>query len=269
MYTFQGEYNKAETYFKTLITEEKSNAIRISGYKGLAKLYPYLGKYKLAMKMYDSILELYRQDKNMHMLAEWGIFKAFLMLRGGEKEEYVMKEAEQTLNFTNPGCLPYNIHLARIYTDFNDFEKANVLNNQYVDEHHRPVIMARHFMNGGEWEKAVAVYNSLQHFIDFPELRYQLAQCYFELGQWQKAFEELNVARNLFFGIWHGIIFPKSFYLAGKIYEQKGDINLAIENYNKFLELWKNADNDMPELIDAKKRIEKLKKTGIKMRIHN
>ena len=33
-----------------------------------------------------------------------------------------------------------------------------------------------------------------------------------------------------------------------------GNVNLALENYNRFLELWKDADEDLPELIDTKMR---------------
>jgi len=55
------------------------------------------------------------------------------------------------------------------------------------------------------------------------------------------------------------VYYPKSFYLMGKIYEKKGDANLAIKNYQKFLELWKDADQDLPELIDAKKQYKVLK----------
>ena len=47
--------------------------------------------------------------------------------------------------------------------------------------------------------------------------------------------------------------------MLGKILEQKGEKNLAHENYEKFLELWKDADEDLPDLIDAKARLAKLK----------
>jgi hypothetical protein len=32
----------------------------------------------------------------------------------------------------------------------------------------------------------------------------------------------------------------------------------CIDKNTKFLEMWKNADEDLPELIDAKKRVEDL-----------
>ena len=45
----------------------------------------------------------------------------------------------------------------------------------------------------------------------------------------------------------------------GKIYDKKGDKKLAVANYEKFLNLWKDADRDLLELIDAKARMAKLK----------
>jgi len=49
-----------------------------------------------------------------------------------------------------------------------------------------------------------------------------------------------------------------------QIYEKKGDNQLAIQNYEKFLDLWKDADEDLPDLIDAKKRLAKLKEMSNK-----
>ncbi len=59
----------------------------------------------------------------------------------------------------------------------------------------------------------------------------------------------------------YGVIFyPKNFYLPGKIYKKMGDTKSAIVNCNKFLDLWENADENLPELIDAKVQLVKLKR---------
>jgi hypothetical protein len=54
------------------------------------------------------------------------------------------------------------------------------------------------------------------------------------------------------------LIHPKYHYRLTKLYEEKGWSGKAIEQYEKFLEIWKDADEDLPELIDAKERLAKL-----------
>jgi len=43
--------------------------------------------------------------------------------------------------------------------------------------------------------------------------------------------------------------------MMGKIYEKKGNTTKAIENYRKFLDLWKDADPGIAEVEDAKRRL--------------
>jgi tetratricopeptide (TPR) repeat protein len=89
------------------------------------------------------------------------------------------------------------------------------------------------------------------------ELLYHLAECQFEQKKYNKSTQSLikmQSIRNTGLGM-RALYYPKSFYLLGNIYEQTGDRNLALKNYTKFLEIWKNADEDLPELIDAKKRL--------------
>ena len=58
------------------------------------------------------------------------------------------------------------------------------------------------------------------------------------------------------------LIHPKYHYSLTKLYQEKGSSIKAIEQYEKFLEIWKDADEDLPEPIDAKKRLAKLKTTS-------
>ncbi len=57
----------------------------------------------------------------------------------------------------------------------------------------------------------------------------------------------------------YGDIYAKSYYMLGKICEQKGDKVKAAEHYQKFLDLWKDAGPGIPEVEDAKKRLSALK----------
>ncbi len=43
--------------------------------------------------------------------------------------------------------------------------------------------------------------------------------------------------------------------MLGKIYEEKGWKGKAIEHYEKFLDLWKDADPGIAEVEDARERM--------------
>ncbi len=89
-----------------------------------------------------------------------------------------------------------------------------------------------------------------------------LARAYELAGNSDKAAEMYHQMTELTTGrIGYGDIYACSFYHLGKIYEKRGGKALAIENYQKFLTLWKDADAGLPEVEDARKRMAGLKDT--------
>ncbi len=77
-----------------------------------------------------------------------------------------------------------------------------------------------------------------------------------DLGRAQKEYEKI-VALTLG-RLHHGDIYAKAFYMLGQIYEQKGWEGKAIDHYKTFLNLWKDADPDLPDIKDAKRRLANL-----------
>jgi tetratricopeptide (TPR) repeat protein len=87
-----------------------------------------------------------------------------------------------------------------------------------------------------------------------------LGLAYYKSGDLENARAEYEKIDSPTAGrIGSGDIYAKSFYMLGMIYEQQGDTAKAIEHYEKFLSLWKDADPGIPELEDARKRLAKLK----------
>jgi serine/threonine protein kinase/tetratricopeptide (TPR) repeat protein len=83
-----------------------------------------------------------------------------------------------------------------------------------------------------------------------------LALAYLKSGDFAKAQEQYEKITQLTTGrLAYGDIYAKSFYMLGKIHEQKAERTLAAENYQKFLDLWKDADPGQPEVEDARKRL--------------
>jgi tetratricopeptide (TPR) repeat protein len=105
-------------------------------------------------------------------------------------------------------------------------------------------------------EKSVEQTNST----DF-DSRYLLAKAYLETGELAGAVSQLEGALSRY-GHFHfrSVIWTvKAHYLLGMAFERSGWTNKAIEQYEEFLEIWKDADPGIPEVEDAKQRLAKLK----------
>ncbi len=94
---------------------------------------------------------------------------------------------------------------------------------------------------------------------NMPFLKDVLGRAYLEKGDLDRAITEYEklvtfdpTSRAQF------LIHPELHYRLAKLYEQKGMTSKAIEQYQKFLELWKDAEPGLPEVVEARKRLEKL-----------
>ena len=86
-----------------------------------------------------------------------------------------------------------------------------------------------------------------------------LAEAYLKAGNREKAQEHYEKITSLTGGrADDGEAYAKSYYRLGMIYEQNGERTKAVENYQKFLDLWKDADPGQPEVEDAEKRLARL-----------
>ena len=91
---------------------------------------------------------------------------------------------------------------------------------------------------------------------------YWTARSYIEMGDYQNALKQTFRFRPVNNQITGQFVFdqywPKKDYLKGLAYEGLGDNVNARESYLNFLRTWSEADEDLPEIIDAKNRLRKL-----------
>jgi len=88
-----------------------------------------------------------------------------------------------------------------------------------------------------------------------------LASAYYQAGDKERAQKEYeNIASMTTGKLYQGDVYARSLYLLARIYEERGWKERAIEGYEKFLELWKDADSGLPEVEKAKKRLSGLNK---------
>ena len=265
-YVFQERYVEAEKELKTLIGEDKPQSSKLLGYSSLANFYNYLGKHRKSIKACDYMIDYYWQQKDTSQAAYRQIAKGYLIYTVWDN----IKAAEIEIRKT----FPYQKSIDNIFywmslTVFNifngEFDFAdNLAKSTSMKWWELAVHSLIHNQKKECTESEVLLDTVLQSCPGYAKilLLYHLAECQFEQKKYSKSAQSLikmQSIRNTDFGF-RAMYYPRSIYLLGKIYEQTGDRNLALKNYKKFLEMWKNADEDLPDLIDAKKRLANLTK---------
>jgi len=114
------------------------------------------------------------------------------------------------------------------------------------------------------WSKAIDNTNKAKSLLAFQQgsgdehalFIDSLGLAYYKAGDLENAQTEYEAIIKLTTGrLRYGDIYAKSFHVLGKIAEQKGDKATAMAHYQKFLDLWKDADPGLPEPADARKRL--------------
>lgn len=265
IYVYQGEYAKAEEELKSLIEKNQPSEAKQYGYNKLSDIYPYQGKYRKALYYVDKVIELNWQNGDTVRALISHNRKATLLLLGWNDPERAWKEAEKTFPFNkNITSNPYWGSLSFLQIHHGNYEDALSKSMVFPLKWHYPLMRSMIYnLKRDEKNAKASSDSSFQNNPEFANifLLYTRAECQYDDGLYDDALTSLSKlpALNSNYAGYRATYYPKSFYLMGKIYEKKGDSKLAIKNYEKFLELWKDADQDLPELIDAKKRHKALK----------
>jgi tetratricopeptide (TPR) repeat protein len=95
-------------------------------------------------------------------------------------------------------------------------------------------------------------------------IRSYLGECHFELGRLGEAVEEFEKALMRYdeYRAYIPIRAVKTHYQLGVAYESSGWNSKAVEQYEKFLGIWRDADPGISEVVDARERLARLKGTS-------
>jgi len=184
-------------------------------------------EYEFALSLTDS-MDSYLQSTERKI--EQGFLKGLIYLMSGKTESAIKIAADMQIIILNEDRKIRDKHL------------LNMLNAE---------ILAA----GGDYQKAIDEYKHI------PEDEGYLLKT--ELLRKLIRFEEaLDITQQMqkperFMSF---IEFALSYYQRGLIYEDMGNAELAVKNYENLLELWKDGDKKLPIRIDAQKRLSDLKK---------
>jgi serine/threonine protein kinase/Tfp pilus assembly protein PilF len=274
-YLFNREYDKADSMAR-LTLQVDDVKIRAAVRSALILIPLYQGKYNLALKVADEGIAADRAEQEESW--DWAhkhSIKFFIYLETehldlarGELE--IIKELQETYRPDDP------VRLRDVYAVVSALEgeygQADELMRTWradVDEENQEQMGNYWRMMGivefikGNTQAAITHLRDHLYENSTPlfEIRYFLAQAHLESGQAEQATEVLEKALSRYdryraqYPTWS----VKARYYLAQAYEQLGRTQEAVDQYKEFLEWWRDADPGIPEVEDAKERLEKLR----------
>jgi len=277
IYLCKGDLIEAEKEYQKLLESEERMA-RLSRKRGLAGLYLLQGKLEKSKDQVNQGIEQAKKLGIKGMERGFHFFLGYLHLGQNNSEEALdefNKALSSAVEAENRGAQRWALYWkGRTYLQMKSPDKAQ----RTADE-------LKELIEKGMNRKEIRMYQYLMGMIELKRENFSktieyikkglsldeyappavfldsLALSYYKSGDLDKAQEEYKRLTSLTYDkIYWPDTYVKSFYMLGKISEQKGWIGKAIEHYEKFLDLWKDADPGIPEVEYAKIRLTGLQK---------
>ncbi|MGB7062920.1 MAG: FlgO family outer membrane protein, partial [Candidatus Zixiibacteriota bacterium] len=272
MYLFKREYAKAESCYKEIASSSEKSR-RSYGRACLALIPLYQGKFEGALTVLDNGIAADRMEQ-----VEGGWITGKHELKADiyyEKKDLnrALKGYEMVIEMHRkdyPNLVIYQrANYAKLLAENNDFEKAEEVADALKKdiEEKDPTEISSYWWTVGCIEFARGNYEtSITNFEKAAEenqisVLYSLARAYLETGRLGEAVAEFEKVLSRYDRrrVWNAILAVRAHYLLGLAYEKSGWNKKAIEQYEEFLDIWKDADPGIPEVEDAKRRLADLK----------
>jgi tetratricopeptide (TPR) repeat protein len=275
MYLFKREYAKAEScYYRELDVAPQGERTRSSWVRILVSAIPlYQGKFESALQFLNDGIAADRVDK----IDDWYIERKHLKIAGIYREknnlDLTLKEVEKCMEIHRrvypDDKISYKLTYARFLAEKKEFAKAEEIaealkKNIKGDKN----LMHQYWLLSGliEQEKGnleVSIINLKKATEANPTFSYRhwLANAYLQAGRLDEAVAEFEKLLTRYDSERAGspVAAVKTYYLLGWAYEKSGWNKKAIEKYEEFLDIWKDADPGIEEVEDAKERLKRLK----------
>jgi tetratricopeptide (TPR) repeat protein len=238
----------------------------------MALIPVYQGKFKEALEVMDNGIAADRMEQAEGTLS---IKQASKSIVYREIDlNLALKEVEKCLetihSFDPDDKFSWQHYYVLVLAENKDFEKAEQVTEalkKNIEQKDNTAMWMCWYATGciefskGNLKKSVANFEKLvEADPDFPNW-FLLAKAYLASGRLGEAVTEFEkiLSRYDDSRAFNTIRAVKAYYLLGLAYEKSGWNKKAIDKYEEFLDIWKDADPGIPEVEDAKERLKKLR----------
>jgi tetratricopeptide (TPR) repeat protein/TolB-like protein len=272
MFLFLGEYTRSESCYREL-TACSEKLIRSGGRTFLAVVPLYRGKLNEALQILEHGVAADEMEGIEARLDDKHFVRATIYYQQ-KNMPAALREIEKATEISHRTdhylANQWRLHWVQLLVENGEIEKAR----RVIDDIERympgtPVLVANFYWCArglveraeGRPQKALSCFAEMTpteyHFYT----HYLLARAYLEQGKLAEsvsAFEKL-LSRYDHIRTMNAIASVKAHYYLGQAYERSGWTDKAVEQYEIFLEIWKNAEEGIEEIEIARKRVEALK----------
>jgi serine/threonine protein kinase/tetratricopeptide (TPR) repeat protein len=278
VFRLKGDESQAEEYVRKYLSLTK-DAFKPSGYSVLAQIAISGGKSKSARSYWEQAVKAAKRSRTDWAIAFTLIYfsEYHLFFKRHQEALQLAEEARSRFQEIRSGPLIAR-QAAKALAACGKYTESLKSVENYLAIHPDKVTpsVANEMREGikgfiayekENFPEAIAFWQPIAKDRRGASLYYLLGRAYFQSGQWREAeqayLEALNRRKlNLEFPFmvyyYPEHEFVLAHYYLGRIYEATGRTSEAVENYQKFLSRWQQADFPLPEISDARVRLKKL-----------
>ena len=275
MHLFKREYARAESCYQELSSSTEKDT-RSSGRTKLAYVPLYQGKLEEALEVLNDGIAADRMEGTDTGQTAYKHFLKASIYWEKKNPGLALKEAEICVEIHSKAYPENPVNMRDFYVyvlaKSGKIAKAEeVARDLKKDiEEKNPALMYTYWLASGAIEQAKGNTKTAITYLEKTgkeapsplfHIQFPLAKAYLEAGRLGEAVAEFEklLSRYDSMRALSTIWAVKAHYLLGLAYEKSGWNAKAIEQYEEFLEIWKDADPGIPEVEDAKERLEKLR----------